>query len=161
MNTQEISQAFANKKTGTIFTFTIRRPAKIRKSADDINIEKVTVMQGMVGTQYATRKPVREAVMNGTRDEVKLPSYIKESFKVGNTTFWRGNNGKEYLPVCITGNKPQVRWLMNDKEVDFNTIKEYLLASEYAKKSPTKEELEDKGQVPFIGITVDNILAIH
>jgi hypothetical protein len=160
MNTQEISQALADKKNGTIFTFTTRRPAKIRKSAGDMNIEKVAVMQGMVGTQYADRKPVREAVANGERDEVELPSHIQESFQVGKTRFWRGNNGNEYLPVCITGNKSQVTWLLDGEEVDFDAIKEHLLASEYA-KSPSKEELADKGQVPFIGITVDNILAIH
>lgn len=160
MNTQEISQALADKKNGTIFTFTTRRPAKIRKSAGDVNIEKVAVMQGMVGTQYADRKPVREAVANGERDEVELPSHIQESFQVGKTRFWRGNNGKEYLPVCITGNKSQVTWLLDGEEVEFDAIKDHLLASEYA-KSPSKEELADKGQVPFIGITVDNILAIH
>ena len=160
MNTKEISQALADKKNGTIFTFTTRRPAKIRKSAGDMNIEKMAVMQGMVGTQYADRKPVREAVANGEREEVELPSHIAETFNVDGTRFWRGNNGKEYLPVCITGNKSQVTWLLDGAEVDFDAIKEHLLASEYA-KSPSKEELADKGQVPFIGIAVDNILAIH
>lgn len=160
MKTQEISQALDAKQRGTIFTLVTRRPAKIRKSAGDMNIEKVAIMQGMVGTQYADRKPVREAVENGERDAVELPGHIRESFQVGKTRFWRGNNDNEYLPVCITGNKSQVTWLLDGEEVSFEEIKDHLLASEYA-KSPSKDDLAEKGQVPFVGINVENIQAIH
>jgi membrane carboxypeptidase/penicillin-binding protein PbpC len=162
MTVQEINQAIEPKRKGTIFTFEVKRPAKVRKSSElMINIEKLSIMQGMVGTQYANRKPVREAVANGVRPEVELPSHIEETFTEGATLFWRGRNGKVYLPVCLTGNKPKTTWLANGEKVDLESIKEHLLASEYAKKRPSQQELEEKGQAPFASIDVDHIIAIH
>ncbi len=160
MNISEIAKALNQKPKGTIFTYTIGRKAKTRKSYDGAEIIKKSVAQGMVGTDYANRKPVREAVENGERDAPELPSHIAETFTVDGIKFWRGSNGNVYFPVCATGNKPQTQWLIDGESVDLDEIKDFLLASEYA-KSPSKEDLADKGQVPFVAVNIENIEAIH
>ena len=60
----------------------------------------------------------------------------------------------------VTGNKPQVTWYADGREVPFDDIKEYLLACETAKK-PTKEAVEEKNQVLFNSIKLENIVEIR
>lgn len=159
MNTATIAAEISKKQKGQFFTLEILREAKTRKGVG-VEILKRSVCQGMASVDYARRTAVMAAVEAGNREAPQLPSWIEESFtSEEGVRFWRGKNGKEYLPVCITKHLNTV-WIVNGQEVPFDTIKEFLLASEYPKKVD-KEELEEKGQVPFIGVGVENIAAIR
>lgn len=160
MDIIQIAQALSQKPKGTIFTYRIERKAKTRKSYDGGTITKTSIAQGMVGTDYANRKPVREAVENGERDAPELPSHIEEAFITDGIRFWRGKNGEIYFPVCATGNKSKTSWAIDGEEVSLDEIKDYLLSSELPKEV-NKDDLADKGQVPFIAVNINNIAAIH
>lgn len=158
MTANEIATILSAKSAGTFYTLVTRRPAKVRKGVAD-DIVKVSTLQGML-TDYARRKAVREAVASGERDAPELPKHIAESFELNGVRFWRGHNGREYLPVPLTGNAARSRWERNGAEVTLDEIRDLLLASETAAR-PDKDELADKGQVPFIAIGVENVEAVH
>jgi len=160
MTTTEIATALESKPKGSIFTLVVTRAGKVRKSYDGKPITKTSIMQGMTNVNYADRKPVREAVANEERDAPELPSHIEDTFMVSKTRFWKGKNGKEYFPVCLTGNKPQAQWYLDGEPVDLDTIKDHLLASEYAERKD-KETTEDKGQALFIGVEVSNVTEVR
>jgi hypothetical protein len=161
MTITEIVQALSSKKKGTIFTYVIARPAKTRAKYVGDAITKTSVAQGMVGTDYANRKAVKEGVEDGIRDEVELPSHIVESFIMDGIRFWRGKSGDIYLPVCATGNRSQTSWQIGGVDTTLDEIKDVLLSSEYAKKTPTKDDLAEKGQVPFLAVKIENIAEIR
>lgn len=158
MRTAAIAEAISKKQKGQWMTLDIRRPAKVRKGVEAA-IEKLSTVQGMASVDYARRTAVLAAVEAGNREAPELPSWLEESFILEDVRFWRGKTGKECLPVCVTKHL-NTTWLLNGVEVDFESIKSMLLASEYPKKVG-KEELEQKGQVPFIGVGVENIAAIR
>ena len=142
MKLTDIVKALSSKKKGTIFTYVIARPAKTRAKYDGDAITKTSVAQGMVGTDYANRKAVKEGVEDGIR-------------------FWRGKSGDIYLPVCATGNRSQTSWQIGGVDTTLDEIKDFLLGSEYAKKTPTKDDLAEKGQVPFLAVKIENIAEIR
>jgi len=158
MEITAIMEALENKQPGSFFTVVVRREAKTFKGVTD-KIEKESVMQGIL-CDYANRKPVREAVKNDERDEPELPSHIKESFCEGNVRFWRGNNGKVYLPVNVAGMTPKVQWFLNGEPVSKDEVLPYVLASE-RQQPKSKEELAEKGQATFCAIGLENIIEVR
>ena len=161
MTQNEISQNIGTKPAGTFFTFTVDRPCKVRKSAGNVEVRKVSKLQGMTKVNYANRAPVKNAVAAGLRDEPELPSHIEKSFTEGNVRFWQGKNGEVYLPICLnTQNVAQVQYFLDGRLSDKQTVTPLVLASEVA-TSPTKETTEDKGQAQFIGVNIKNIKAIN
>jgi len=158
MNAAQIAEEISRKQKGQFFTLEVRRPAKTRKGVED-KIEKLSIIQGQASVDYSKRKAVREAVEAEERAAPELPSWITESFLEGEVRFWRGKEGQEYLPVCTVG-KQKNTWLKNGEKVDFEDIKDQVLAAEYPKKVDV-EAMAEKGQVPFNGIKVENIKAIR
>ena len=158
MTTEQIASILSAKRGGTFYTVTVNRPAKVRKGVSDTIIKR-SVMQGMMA-DYANRKAVREAVESGDRDAPEMPAWA-ESIEINGVRFWRNrNSGAEYLPVCITGNNARTTWFRNGAEVALEEIAEALLASEI-KPRQDKDELADKGQVPFVAVTVGNIESVQ
>jgi hypothetical protein len=160
MTTEQVAAALATKRKGTIFTLRVARPAKLRAGSRDMDIVKASVMQGMANTDYASRGPVREAVALGERDAPALPKHIEKTFTENDVKFWKGHNGEIYLPVCLTGNHAEVTWLQDGEEVSLDEIKDHLLASEYASRTD-KDDLAERGQVPFIGVNVKHIESVN
>jgi len=155
MHESTIAQALENRQRGGFFTLYVDRPANIRKGVAE-DIRKQSVFQGQL-CDYSAKKIVREAIADGTRDEPVLPSYVKESFYVGNVRFWRGQNGQVYFPVPLVGNKPQVTWTKDGTVVTRDEIAPLLLASELRESTPS----EEKSQVAFVGIKVENIVEVR
>jgi len=122
------------------------------------DIQKQSTYQGIL-CDYASRKPVREAVEQGEREAPKLPTHIADVFHIQGVKFWRGKDGQVYFPMPISGNKPKVKWLANGTEVPYDEVKSYLLACETYKK-PEKSAIEDNNQAQFNAIKVENILEI-
>ena len=161
MTQEAIAETLKGLNKGSFFTITSRHKAKVFKGVPDI-VEKQSKYQGMVAVDYANRAAVKESVANGERDAPKLLTYVKESFIIHQTKFWRGHNGQVYLPVAVTGNKPQNQWYLNDKPCDYADVEALLHASEKPKKSKVnKDALAERGQVPFIGIKVEHIIKIN
>lgn len=154
MQINEIAKRLENRQPGTFFTVKMRRPAKVRKGVTD-QIEKESEAYAQL-CDYAARKPVREAVEAGERDAPELPSHIAEVFRIGAVRFWRGHNGKVYLPCVVNGGPTaKATWLRNGEPVDKAEIEPMLLASETAKRTEPKE-----GQAAFFGVSIENILEI-
>ena len=163
MDAQAISEVFATKPKGSIFQITVKRPCKCYKGITDV-VEKESHYQGQF-TDYSRRAAVREAVEAGERDAPELPSYVEESFFVGDVRFWRGKEkdgkpGQEYFPMPVTGNKAKVTWYLNGESCNYDAVEAILTAADKIKEQPTKEELAGKGQVPFNAIKLENIVAI-
>lgn len=154
MNAETIANTLQNRQN-QFFTILVKREAKVRKSLPAPKIEKESLYQGLL-CDYARRNPVREGVNSGNREEPVLPSHISEVFHIHGVKFWRGFNGQEYFPMPISGNKPKVTWYADGTEVPYDDIKEYLLACEIAAK-PSKSQVEDKNQVLFNSIKLQNI----
>ena len=157
MQLADITRILEDKKRGTFFTLTTRRPAKTFKGTTQV-VEKQSTFQAILA-EYGGMKSVREAVAEGERDAPELPSYVKEVFKVGGVKFWRGHNGQIYLPLPVNGNPPKVQWFLDGAEADKNDVAALLLASEKA-TMPTKAELAEKGQAPFVSVNIENIIEI-
>lgn len=153
----QIAQTLSKKRAGSIFTLVIQREAKTFKGSP--RIEKVTKMQGML-CDYANRTPVKEGVASGIRGEVELPSHIEKSVFVEGVRFWQGSKGQIYLPVTVSGNKQEVIWLLEGRPVQKSEIEQYLLSSEKQVK-PDKEELAEKGQVPFVSVKIENVIEVR
>ena len=161
MHKRAIIEALEGKKKGGFYTVETQRPAKMRKGVT-LNIEKHSTVQGMLA-DYANRAAVKLAVQDGTRDEPELPTWVEKVEKLGANEavkFWIGKEGQVYLPVTLTGNQPQSEWLLDGKKVDVEEIREYLLASEFPKRTD-KDELADKGQVPFMAVKIENIVSVR
>lgn len=159
MDAVSISKALEGRQTGTFFSITMRRPAKTFKGVTEV-IEKMTIMTGQL-CDYSARAAVKNAVADGERDAPELPSHISHSFKEGNVKFWQGNSGKIYLPMPLAGNKSKVTWFMGGEVVDYATVEPYLTSADRQKEHKTKEELAEVGQVPFVGIDIENILEVR
>ena len=159
MDAVSISKALETRKTGSFFSLTMKRPAKTLKGVTEV-IEKETVMTGQL-CDYSARAAVKNAVAEGSRDEVELPSHISHSFKEGNVKFWAGKNGKTYLPMPLAGNKSKVTWYLGGEPVEYSEVEPYLLASDKPKERKDRDELAELGQVPFVGIDIENILEVR
>lgn len=155
MTIEQIAQTLSQRGAGEIFTVEMIRPAKVRKGVSQ-DIKKHSVFQGQ-HCDYANRSPVREAIEAGVRDEPQLPGHIAYSFQEDGVRFWQGKNGEVYLPVVIFDGHNKTTWYSNGAEVAKSDIAMYLLASENSKP----KDNTDKGQVPFVGINVQNILDIR
>jgi membrane carboxypeptidase/penicillin-binding protein PbpC len=158
MDAVSISKALEGRKTGAFFSIKMKRPAKLLAAFKNLVVDKESTMTGQL--DYSARAAVKNAVADGERAAPELPSHIKESFMVGNVKFWRGNTDKVYLPMPLSGAKPKVQWYLDGEPCDKADVEMYLQASEKSKPQD-KEELADKGQVPFVGISVENILEVH
>ena len=157
MDIQDIARVLTAKQTGSFYTIRVNRPGKVRKGIND-HITKVSTFQGMVA-EYSNRRPVRDAVESGEREEPVMPVWA-ESVEVAGMRFWRNlKTGQHYLPVCVTGNPAKAQWYRNGEPVELDTVKDALLASEYAPK-PSKDEVEEKGQALFVAVGIDNVEAI-
>lgn len=157
MDAKTIADTLRDKKLGQFFSVTMQRPAKTLKGVTEV-VEKRTTMMGQL-CDYARRGAVVAAVKDGTRDEPELPSHISHSFNDGNVKFWAGNNGKTYLPVPLAG-KSTVTWFLNGQEVDYAQVEPFLLAADKPKERKDADELAESGQVPFVGIDIENILEV-
>ncbi len=157
MTVETIAKILTAKQGGSFYSVKVNRAGKVRKGVSD-NITKVSVFQGILA-DYANRKPVRESVENGERNAPIMPTWA-ESVEVEGLRFWRNvKTGQHYLPVCVTGNPSKAQWFRNGEAVELETVKDALLASEYAPK-PSKEETEEKGQAQFVAVSVENIESI-
>lgn len=155
MTKEQIASIIKDRK-GQFFTITVQRPAKTLQGAP--NIEKRSEYQGQ-NCDYANRSPVRTGVEEGNREAPVLPSHIKEVVMIEGVKFWLGHNGQYYFPMPITGNKPKVAWYLENELSTFENVQQFLYASEKTKK-PTKEETEEKNQVLFNAIKIENIVSI-
>jgi len=159
MDAVSISKALANRTQGSFFAITMKRLAKTLKGVTEV-IEKETIMTGQL-CDYAKRAAVKNAVADGDREAPELPSHIESVFHVGGVKFWQGKSGKTYLPMPLAGNKSKVTWFLGGEPVEYSEVEQYLLASDKPKKAQDKDELAEKGQVPFVGIDIDNILEVR
>lgn len=155
MDIDSIAQSISERGLGQMFTVEMIRPAKVR-SGVAIDIQKHSVFQGQ-HCDYANRTPVREAVEAGVRSEPELPRHISHSFIVDGVRFWQGFNNEIYLPVVLFGGNSKTTWYRNSQPVEKTDIAMYLLASE----NTERKDNTDKGQVPFVGINIQNILSIQ
>lgn len=154
MTPEQIAQRLQNRQHGTIFSIVSRRPCKVKQGVD-FKIEKLTNQQAMLA-EYGNRKPVREGVESGEREAPQLPRGVKSVKYINGIKFFENFSGKTCLACPIVGNRPQSKYLLNNKEVPFETVADYLLASE--KVIPeTKEQLQKIHQAPFKMIDVANI----
>lgn len=158
MEAREIAEKLEGRKAGSFFSLTTHRAVKTFKGCESI-IEKESIMQGML-CEYSNRAAVKDGVEDGIREEPELPTWVKEKFKLGNCNFWLGNTGEVYLCVPLTGNEPKAKWFMDGEECNYADVEPFLLASEKPKRV-SKDELAEKGQVPFCGINVKNIIDVR
>ena len=156
MNITTLSKKLSSKPKGSIAWITVKRPAKLRAAFKSENIEKVSRFPFQVGIDYAKRSPVKDAVEAGERAAPELPKHIKEAFVSDGIKFWRGHNGKIYLPIPSSGEMKRSEWLQDGSPVESELIREKLLASEFSKRQ-SKSEAESKGQVLFFAPTIENI----
>lgn len=159
MDAASISKALETRRQGSFFSLTMKRLAKTLKGVTEV-IEKETTMAGQL-CDYSARAAVKNAIAEGERDAPELPSHISHSFKEGNVKFWAGKNGKTYLPMPLAGNNTKVTWYLGGEPVDYKTVEPYLLAADKPKERKDKEELAELGQVPFVGIDIENIISVH
>ena len=159
MDAVSISQALEGRKQGSFFSITMKRLAKTLKGVTEV-VEKETTMTGQL-CDYSARAAVKNAVAEGERDAPELPSHISNTFNVGGVKFWQGNNGAVYLPMPLAGNKSKTTWYLGGEPVEYAEVEPYLLASDKPKERKGKEELAEIGQVPFVGVNVENILKVH
>jgi hypothetical protein len=163
MDTKAIAEALSNKNRGSFYSLLMQRPAKMLKGIT-LNIEKRTQMTGQL-CDYSVRAAVKNAVADGLRDAPELPSHIEKSFVEGNVRFWQGKDkneipGKIYLPMPLAGSKSNVTWLLDGVVVSYDDVSQYLLAADKPRKKQDKEELAEKGQVPFVAVDIENILQV-
>ncbi len=160
MNKSEILAALSNRAPGQVATVTVERAGKVRAQFKGLSLFKRSTFQIQLAS-YANRAPVREAVANGDREAPELPVWIESSEMTSNgIRFWHGKTGSDYLAMPRFGDKATAEWILDGKAVDLETVKPFLLASEYAEK-PSKSEVEDKGQAMFNAITLSNITDIR
>jgi len=159
MDAVSISKALEGRKQGSFFSITMRRPAKTLKGVTEV-VEKQTVMTGQL-CDYSARAAVKNAVAEGEREAPELPSHISHSFTEGGVKFWMGKNGSVYLPMPLAGNKSKVTWFLGGEPVEYAEVESFLLASDKPKERKDKDELAELGQVPFVGINVENILEVR
>lgn len=158
MDAVSISQALEGRKQGSFFSITMKRLAKTKKGVTEV-VEKQTIMTGQL-CDYSARAAVKNAIAEGERDAPELPSHISHSFTEGGVKFWMGKNGSVYLPMPLAG-KPKTTWFLGGEQVDYSEVEPYLLASDKPKERKDKDELAEVGQVPFVGVNVENILEVH
>lgn len=161
MSPQAIAQALDDRKAGQFVTVFINRKAHLRKQWEMLDIRKISRIQIQLSS-YANRAPVKEAIENGTRDAPQLPKHISHITTIGNVRFWVGHNGKIYFPYPLIDTNTSSEYLMNGKPITVDALKAhcYCLASEFPNR-PSKESLAERGQVPFVGVSVEHITAIH
>jgi membrane carboxypeptidase/penicillin-binding protein PbpC len=158
MQVNEIVQALSSKNKGAFFSVTILKNCATLKSATEV-VEKETRMTVQF-CDYSARAAVKNAVEDGTREAPELPSHIEKTFTEGNVKFWQGRNGTIYMPLPLAGSKSTAHWYLNGEEVPYKEVEPYLLASEKPKVKKDKEELAEKGQVPFVAPKIENIIRI-
>jgi hypothetical protein len=159
MDAASIAKALENKKAGSFFSVKMRKLAKTFKGVAEV-VEKESIMTGQL-CDYSARFAVKNAVAEGERDAPELPSHIKNSFTVGSVRFWQGKNGSVYLPMPLAGNKTKVQWYLGGNPVEYSEVEPLLTSADKPKERKDRDELAEIGQVPFVGINVENILEIH
>lgn len=158
MTPEQIAQRLQNRQRGSIFSVVSRRPCKVKKDCDFV-IEKLTNQQAQL-VEYSNRGPVKQGVESGEREAPQLPRGVKSAKYIGGVKFYENYSGKTCLALPLTGNRPQSKYFLNNKEVPFEVVSDYLLASE--KIIPeTKEQLQKIHQAPFKMIDVTNIREIR
>lgn len=149
-----VKEAIAN---GKCFSLTMERKAKLRKAFENINL-KVRSRMSCQRAEYGNKEVVRQAIIDGLRNEPELPSWAERT-KINDVTFWKHRTkGDLYFPFPLFGNG-ESQWLLDGKEVDKAQFKAELLASEFTVQ-PDREELAEKGQAAFRTPKVENIISI-
>ncbi len=157
MKPEQIAKSLSLRGKGQLYSVLSRRPVKTRKGVSSI-IEKESSYQGILA-EYSARKSVKEGIQSGERDRPQLPNGMKECFYLGESKFFRGFNGTEYLGVTISGNKPKSKYYKNGAIVEKDEIISEVLAAEVAPKK-SKEQLAENCQAEFVLIKCDNILRV-
>jgi hypothetical protein len=160
MTPQDIALALSAKKSALTFTLVTRRAAKVFKNCGE-QVEKESTIVGLFA-DYADLEPVATAVAAGERTAPELPSHIARSVNIGGVRFWEGHNGKFYLPVPLAEGGSS-RWFLHHDEFGFQPagyqdVEPFLLASEKPKPQD-REALSEKGQAPFVAVSVENIVS--
>lgn len=157
MTKQEIINAVASNKGG-MFTVGLTRPAHVLKAFENVDLQVKSTMQ-LQKCDYSATAIVKNAIADGTRDKASLPNWIdpKSIEKVNGLSFAKHHNGTEYLRQPIfAGNRPTKVFYLDGKQVEFETI-EFMLSSKDKATKATREELAEKGQVPYATIKLANI----
>jgi len=159
MTPEAIALALIRKPS--LFAITIGKDSKVFKTCA-VKVRKECFLVGLF-SEYANLPAVRTAITAGTREEPVLPKHIKQSVVIGGTRFWEGHAGKFYLPVPLSDIPTQTKWFLDEgegyKHVPYADVEGFLLASE--KPQPRdKESLAEKGQAPFVAISVENIISV-
>ena len=114
------------------------RDAKTRK-AFDVTIRKHVRAGVRYGIDYSHVSSVRDAIADGSRDEVgPLPWGQWRSGRVNQII---DHNGKEYVRLAVgtfANMKRTVSWELNGMPSSFEAVKPYLLASEVPKEDDEK-----------------------
>lgn len=159
MDATSIAKALENRKPGSFFSVKMRKVAKTFKGVTEV-VEKESTMTGQL-CDYSARAAVKNAVNEGERDAPELPSHIENSFMEGSVKFWQGKTGTVYLPMPLAGNKTKVQWYLGGNPVEYAEVEPYLTSADKPKERKDKDELAEIGQVPFVGINIENILEVR
>lgn len=144
-------------QNGSAFSIKVNRPAKVLKAFEHEGLRVVSTLS-CHRAKYTNKAAVKKAILEGLRQEPKLPFWA-ESFKVDGITFWRHRkNGTEYFPFPLFGGSSK-RYLLEGKEVSFSDI-EHMLLSDEKKKKLTKEQLDEKGWAAYNTPKVENIIQL-
>lgn len=158
MDAKTIAKTLEGRKAGSFFSVKMRKVAKTFKGVTEV-VEKESVMTGQL-CDYSARFAVKNAVAEGERDAPELPSHIENSFMEGSVKFWQGKTGAVYLPMPLTGNKTRVQWYLGGNPVEYAEVEPFLTSADKPKERKDKDELAEIGQVPFVGINIENILEV-
>lgn len=159
MNKQAIAEILASRHAGASYTVSVVRPAKLRKEHRGVDLVKASMFHSQL-VAYAKRGPVAQAVAAGDRDAPTTPDWVASVERMPNgLTFWKHADGTEYLAMPRFGAAAKAQWMLNGEVVELDAVRDMLLASEYVER-PSKQETEDKGQVMFNAIKVENVTQI-
>ena len=137
----EIKAVINSRPKGAIVTLEGARPAKVFKKCPDL-IVKHSVFQMRVGHNYYAQKAVKEKHESGERQIADPEKLWHKKSKEGLSFREHKRTGEVYVMGQPTGNKSQVRWFRNGKEVPYSDVELDLKSEE--KRSDKPDQLTYK-----------------
>ena len=113
-------------------------------------------------TAYERRAAVRKAVEAGERPAPVMPDYLEFYAAVCGAYLARvKSSGKlQFRAPLMSIPTPRPEYTLDGEPVSFEEIKQFFTAGALAPK-PDKAELNEKGQDPFRGVNLENIVDVE